>query len=234
MGQTCRAQIGLGARMVGARFATATEVALLHICLLDALRSLPRLIQGVLLHVLPVPGLRRAQRLQRFVLHYAVAALQPVLLAHTLRKDTGNPWQTARHALVLHAQAGPTLLIRASRVAALVWALTAVVFLLMLSPAQTLGQLVPGDWRGEALALAALLSWATKYALIDPLALVALIRASLALTDPLQPNLDWEDKLDAASPAFHAMERRAVAWHVPPAQGHVQAAVPGHGETQRG
>lgn len=229
-----RAQIAAGAGAVSARFGSARDLAALEHHVREVLRALGGLVQGVLLHVLPVPGLRRAHRLQRALLRQALGRMDMIVLAHVLRDPVSNPWHGARLALVLHAQAGRPMMIRAARMAALHAVATVCLFLLVLTPAEGLSNLMPGTWVGETLMLALLLTWAARSALLDPLVLSVLLRASLARTDPLRPNPDWEDKLDSASPAFHEMGRRAVAWKIGAGQKRPSSNAHRGGETQGG
>lgn len=210
-----RAQIGAAAGAIKRRYGSASNLSALHKSLRDVLAALAGLVQGISALVLPLPGLHRANRLQRVFLRLALSRLDEVVLAHTLRRDTPNPWLAARHALVLHAEVARAMIIRSARQTTLLWACCTILFVVLLPVGSAVASVLPGQWALETLACTGLCTWVVKCTVLEPLMLTALIRASFARTDPLAPNPDWEDKLDTASAAFAQMGQYAQTWQPP-------------------
>lgn len=228
------AQIGDAADRVAGRYSSARSLRRLDRASIETIQTVTGLVQGVLARILPIQRLRGARRLQRAYLNRAVARIDEVIIAQTLRGKIENPWTSARLALVLYAQTAKPMLVTAARLLVPVWLIQIALFVLALSPAAFVAALIPGDWMLEQVVFALLLVWVVKAALIDPLVLACLLQTYLRLTDSARPNPDWEDKLDTVSEAFRDMSHAATNWTAP-LQRRAPSATPSHpGNAQNG
>ncbi len=204
------------------QIAYARDIVTKHFAQSNVLFALDQLVKGViaavtgllegLLSILPIPGLDKFMMVIRAYLRVAVGLLDEVMLAHTFRTRSDNPYAASREALVLYAQNAKGMLINAVWVTALVWALSFVVFLVMLAPAGFVAWAMPGEWSATGIVFAVLFAWAAKAALIEPFAIACMLQVYIKLTAGQTPNPEWEAKLDRASAKFKSLGQRALDW----------------------
>jgi hypothetical protein len=93
-----------------------------------------------------------------------------------------------------------------------IWGLTFLVFLLILAPVAGLVSLFPGAAGPLALIIAVVFAWGIKQAVIEPIAMTALMQVFFKVTEGQQPNPEWEGKLDGASKKFSKFKDKAAEW----------------------
>jgi len=165
---------------------------------------------------IPIPGLQGAVKFFNSIVNMSLTYVDEVLLAYYMKQvDAGaekNPWEHSRHALVLYGQNYKNLLKNAFWLTIFIWILTFIVFLLILGPVALLVAAVPalaGFW---TFAFAALFAWGIKAALIDPIAMTALMQVYFKAIEGQQPNPEWDQKLDKMSGKFRELKSKAAAW----------------------
>lgn len=206
-----QSQIAFARGIVAQRFGQASALFALDQVIKGVVAAVTGLVQG-LLSILPIPGLDRIMGVVRAYLRLAVGLVDEMILAHALRTRSANPWASAREALVLYGQNARVMLINAAWLTAIVWILSALVFLLMLAPAAAVAWLIPGGWSAGGLIFALVFAWAVKAALIEPFALACLIQVFFVETEGQTPDPAWEARLDEVSDRFRAMAGKAASW----------------------
>jgi len=206
-----RAQIDHAQKIVRARFGEASVLFGLDQLIKGVIRAVTGLLEGIA-SLLPVPGLDKAMQLLRAYLRVAVGLLDEVILAHGMRTKAENPYASAREALVLYGQNAKPLLISAAWLTAINFALSVVVFLLMLAPAAFVVWIIPGSWSAGGFIFAVLFAWAVKVALIEPFAIACLLQAFFKLTEGQKPDPEWMARLETASAKFRDLGAKAASW----------------------
>lgn len=198
-------QISYAVAMVKARF---LEVNLLFG--LDLLiRGVVRALVGMLNLVTGwIPGFKTLNDFVSAVLKIALGLVDEVILAYIIRREGEPPAQAARDGLVLYAQNAGALIRNAVWIALFEYAATALIFLFLLGPAIGLAYALPGGLTGFGVAFAAILAWALKAALIEPLSIAALLQAYDIAIRGQTPDPDWTARLDGASSAFRDLAAR--------------------------
>jgi hypothetical protein len=135
-----------------------------------------------------------------------------VILAHTIRTRSENPFASAKEALVLYGQNAKPMIKNAAWLTLFSWVLSIVVFLVMLAPAAALVYMIPGAWSAGGLVFALIFAWAVKVALIEPFAIACLLQSFFKAIEGQTPNPEWEAKLDNASKKFRKLGERAGSW----------------------
>ncbi len=204
-------QIDYARKVVTERFGQASALFALDQVIKGVVGAVTGLLEGILM-ILPIPGLDRLAAVLRAYLRLAVGLVDEVILAHAIRTRAGNPWTSAREALVLYAQNARPMLINAAWLTLIVYVLSFVVFLVMLAPAAAIVYILPGSWSAGGFVFALIFAWAVKAALIEPFAIACLLQVFFKVTEGQTPNPEWEAKLTAASQKFKSMGERAMAW----------------------
>ena len=204
-------QIAFARSVVTERFGTASALFGLDRLIKGVVGAITGLVQGLLM-ILPIPGLDRIMGLVRGYLKLAVGLVDEVILAHLLATRSENPWQGAQQALVLYGQNARPMLVNAAWLTAIVWALSFVVFLVMLAPAAALMWLLPGQLSAGSFVFAVVFAWAVKAALIEPFAIACMMQVFFKVTAGQTPNPEWEARLAGASGTFREMGNRAMNW----------------------
>ncbi len=206
-----RGQIDHARQVVGARFGEASALFALDRLIKGVVGAVTGLIEGIM-SFLPLPGLDKIMGAVRAYLRLAVGLVDEVMLAHSIRTRSENPWASSQDALVLYAQNARVMLVNAAWLTLIVWGLSGLVFLLMLAPAAAVVWMIPGSWSAGGLVFALVFAWAVKAALIEPFALACMMQVFFKATEGQSPNPEWRAKLERASAKFKALGERALGW----------------------
>ncbi len=206
-----RAQIDHAQRVVRERFGEASVLFAIDQLVKGVIRAVTGLVQG-LASILPIPGLDNLMSVVRGFLRVAVGLLDEVMLAHSIRTNSQNPFASARDALVLYGQNARPMLVSAAWITIITYALAFVVFLIMLAPAAFVVWLIPGAWAAGGVIFALLFAWAVKVALIEPFAIACLLQAYFKVTEGQEPDPEWVAKLDGVSAKFRKLGQKAADW----------------------
>ncbi|WP_019956125.1 hypothetical protein [Yoonia vestfoldensis] len=211
-----RGQIAHATAVVKERFVETSVLFGIDQLVKGVLGAITGLLQGVA-SFLPIPGLQQIMGIVRAFLRIAVGLVDEVILAHAIRTRSTNPWASARTALVLYGQNAGRMMRNAAVLTLIVWALSLVVFVVMLAPAAAVVYLIPGAWSAGGVVFALIFAWAVKAALIEPFAIACMMQAFFKVTEGQVPDPAWEGKLDSASAKFQKMGARAATWVGAPA-----------------
>lgn len=212
-----RGQIAHGQRIVRERFVESSVLFALDQMIKGILRAFNRVFFTVTA-ILPIPGVRGLVKFLNTVVALSLTFLDEVILAHNIRTRSENPWQSSQTALILYAQNYTAFLKNAFFLTFLIWGLTFVVFLVVLAPVAALVGLFPGAAGPLTLILALVFAWGIKQAVIEPVAMTAMMQVFVKVTEGQAPNPEWEAKLGSVSGKFAQLKQRATAWAGKPAE----------------
>ncbi|MGF1615264.1 MAG: hypothetical protein ACFCVA_15520 [Gammaproteobacteria bacterium] len=203
-----RRQIEYATAEVRARFVETSVLFAVDQLIKGVLKVINRLLMTIS-RFLPIPGLQGVMGFVNTVLNLSLSYVDEVILAHNIRIQSDNPWASSRDALVLYAQNFGKMLKNALFLAAIVWILTLVIFVVMLAPFMAWVSFFPEGAGFWAVVVAFVFALSVKAALIDPFAMAALIQAFYKVTAGQQPREDWISRLDAASDKFRELGEKA-------------------------
>ncbi|KJS07268.1 MAG: hypothetical protein VR73_09120 [Gammaproteobacteria bacterium BRH_c0] len=219
-----RSQIDYAAAEVKARFAESSTLFAID----QLIKGVLKAINGLLLSIgrfVPIPGLEPLLRFVSSVLNLSLTYVDEVILAHNIRTHSDNPWESSRNALVLYAQNYGKMVKNALFLAFIVWIFTFVLFLLVLAPVAALVTLFPGIAGFWTVVIAIVVAISLKAAIVDPLAMAALLQAYFRVTEGQQPNPEWVQKLEGVSDKFRKLGEKARSF-VPGKSTPVEPAAP--------
>lgn len=159
---------------------------------------------------LPIPGLDNLVSLVNKVLDMSLTYVDEVIIAYNLRIKSDNPWQSSQDALVLYAQNYKVLLKNAVFLMLFMYGLSFLVFLVFLAPVGALMGLFPGHIGGWSFIIALVMAWSVKAALLEPIAIHALMQVYFKTIEGQTPNPEWRDKLSSASSQFRELGEKAA------------------------
>jgi hypothetical protein len=204
-----RGQIDYASSIVKERFKDASLLFALDQLIKGVLAALIGVLRG-LMSILPLPGLNAVVGVLTGILRLSLTYVDEMMLAKIIRDESDNPWETARHALVLYAQNYKRMLKNAVWLWVLMWVLTLAIFVVMIGPAFALMALVPGDLGFWAFVIAFILAWSVKMALIESLALFAYLQVYFQGIEGQTPDPVWDQRLCDASHKFRQLKERAL------------------------
>jgi hypothetical protein len=161
---------------------------------------------------LPIPGLQGLVGMLNAILKQSLTFVDEVILAHNIRIESQNPWQTSSEAVVLYAQNYAQFLKNAVWLWLLTWVLTLIVFVLVVGPVLGLMAMFPGDFGFWAFLSAFVLAWAFKAALLEPVGMYAMMQVYFKVIEGQQPDPGWMQRLEQASKKFRKMQHEAAEW----------------------
>lgn len=203
----------------------------------SVLLALDQLIKGVLAAItgtinfvagfIPIPGLQNIINVINAILRMSLTYVDEIILAYNIRIASANPWETSRQALILYAQNFGSMVKNAVWLWLFMWVLTLLIFIVILGPFVALAAAMPGDLTVAGFVIAFIFAWSFKAALLEPLAIYALMQAYFKKIEGQVPNQEWDDRLTKASAKFRKLKDRALAGvglGGKPAQGEASAA----------
>src|SRR5699024_5971532 len=163
-----------------------------------------------MLTILPLPGVQQLASILHAFLRVALGFMDELILARMIRTGAGNPWQSAKESVILYGQNYKIMLKNAAWLAAIIYLLSFLVFLIMLAPAGLIVYLMPGAWSAAAVIFALLLAWSIKAALLEPFAISCMMQVYFNAVDGQQPDPEWEARLEQMSKKFRKLKNKAA------------------------
>ncbi len=203
-----RGQITHATAVVKERFVQSSVLFGVDRLIAGILRAFNRVMLGVA-NFLPIPGLDNVAKFAGAVITLSLTYVDEVILAYNIRHRIENPWAGAREGLVLYAQNYKNLLKNALWLTVIVWGLTLAIFLIVFVPVAALATLAPSVGGFWTFAIAAIVAWSLKAALVDPLAMTALLQCYFKAIEGQTPNPEWAGKLESASGKFAELGQKA-------------------------
>lgn len=170
---------------------------------------------------IPIPGLQGAIKFLNAIVNMSLTYVDEVILAYYMKRTNAqssegggevNPWDESRRALVLYGQNYKNILKNAFWLTIFIWILTVLTFIVILGPVALLIGAFPalaGFW---TFAFAALMAWGFKSAVIDPIAMTALMQVYFNAIEGQEPDAEWDAKLDKLSDKFRQLKSKAQSW----------------------
>ncbi len=206
-----RGQIDHAQKIVRERFAESSVLFGVDQIIKAVLKAFNRVFFSIA-NFIPIPGLQAIAGFLNTVVTLSLTYLDEVILAYNMKTRSDNPWASSRTALVLYAQNYKAFLKNAFFLAFVIWGLTFLVFLIILGPVLAVVSFIPAVAGPLTLIIALVMAWGIKQAVIEPIAMTALMQVFFKVTEGQQANPEWEGKLDGVSKKFGELKGKAVDW----------------------
>jgi hypothetical protein len=206
-----RGQIDHGQKVVKERFKEASILFGVDQLIKGILRMLNRMVMSIS-RIIPIPGLEKVAGAINGVINTSLTYVDEVMLAYNIKTGSDNPWQSSKDALILYAQNYKTMLKNAVFLMVFMYASAFVIFLVILLPVAAIATLFPGSVGTWSFLSAALLAWSIKAALLEPLAVTAMMDVYFKTIEGQTPNPEWDQKLSSASDKFRELSQKAASY----------------------
>jgi len=174
------------------------------------LKVISRLFSSVA-NAIPIPGLQFFITVVSKVVSMSLTYVDEIILAYHMKNSSGNVWGNSCKGLVLYTMNYHKMLKNAFWLSLLVWILMLFVFILVFGPVAAIVTVFPslaGFW---TFAVAGVLTWGIKSAVIDPIAMTALMQVYFKVIEGQVPNPEMEQKLESLSDNFKTMKDKSAA-----------------------
>jgi hypothetical protein len=209
-------QIAYGANFVKTHFTESSVLFGVDQLIKGVLRSLFGTI-NFFTAFLPIPALQQLIRIAEAFIRMSLTYVDEIILAYLIRTQTKNPWGTARDGVVLFAQNYMHFLKNAAWLSVFMWGLTALLFLALLAPVGAVVAIFHTGLSFWGFALALVLAVAVKKAIMEPIAIAALMQVYFKEIEGQVPNPEWTSRLDQISSKFRDLAQKAAGWVPGPA-----------------
>jgi hypothetical protein len=206
-----RNQITHAAAVVKDRFLEANVLFAVDQLVKGALAALTGTISSIA-SIFPIPGLQAIAGFINGVIRIAVSYIDEIVLAYIIRENAENPWATARDGVVLCAQRFTLFLKNAVWLAIFMWALTIVIFFVVVGPMTAIAVALPGDLSAAGIVFAMVVAWAIRAAVLEPLVIAALLQVFFEKVATDRPDPAMTSKLDGMSKEFRELAGKARAF----------------------
>lgn len=203
-----QSQVSHGRAVVSERFGEASVLFAVDQLVKGVLSATTGLIRGIL-SILPIPGMRQLIGILRAFLRVAVGLIDEVILAYAIRTGSRDPWASSKDALILYGQNYKIMLKNAAWLAAIVYLMSFLAFLIMLAPAALIVYLMPGAWAAGGFIFALLFAWSIKAALLEPFAIACMMQVYFKAIEDQQPDPAWDVRLEQMSGKFRQLKTQA-------------------------
>lgn len=201
-------QIAYAKDVVQGRFKDASILFAVDQLVKGVLKAITSILGGIAF-ILPIPGLNNLMKLVNTVIRMSLTYVDEIILAHALRSGSDNTWKSAREALVLYGQNYMTFVKNAVWLSLMMWALTLLIFFFLLAPSYAVMAMIPGNLGFWAFVLAFVFAWSIKAAIIEPIAIYALMQVFFKKTEGQVPDAVWEERLEQGSDKFRELTEKA-------------------------
>ena len=209
-------QIAYGANFVKTHFTESSVLFGVDQLIKGVLRSLFGTV-NFFTSFLPIPALQQLIRIAEAFVRMSLTYVDEIILAYLIRTQTKNPWGTARDGLILFAQNYMHFLKNAAWLSVLMWGFTIVLFLVLLAPVGALVAIFHTGFTFWGFALALVFAIAVKKAVMEPIAIAALMQVYFQEIEGQVPNPEWTAKLESVSSKFRDLAQKAAGWVPGPA-----------------
>ena len=216
-------QLQYGAQFVKAHFAQSSVLFGVDQIIKAVLKVITRTLTGIAAFI-PIPALQTLINLVNSVLRMSLTFVDEVILAYMIRTRTTNPWETAKDGIILYAQNYGHMLKNAAWLTLFMWGLTILIFILLLGPVAALLAFAPSTLGGWGFVFAFIFAWALKAAVLEPIAITALMQAYFKVIEGQKPDTEWDAKLTNMSHRFRELTGKAASWVPQPAPAGGQSA----------
>jgi len=209
-----REQIDLAVSEVKSRFVESSVLFGLD----QLIKGVLKAINGMLLTIanwLPIPGIETLANFASTIIKLSLTYVDEVILGYLIHTNAKNPWQGARDGLVLYAQNYKSLVKNAIFLSVIVWAASILLFILVWGPFAALVAFVPGFGGFWSFIVTLIFVYSIKAAVIDPLAMTAMMQVFFNVTEGQEPKQEWVDKIDGLSDKFKEMGKKAASYVMP-------------------
>ncbi len=214
VGNGAESMLEYGKRVVTERFGQVNALFALNLLVRGVLTTFHRTLDWVG-EILPIPGLESLANLVNMILRAATRYLDKVILSYNLARGDADPWRGAREGMVYYAQNAVPILKTAVWIVILEYALTVVLWLLLLTPAAAITWMLPRSVHEQAgivtVLVAALLAGPLRAAFLKPLFLIMMMVRFHALIENQPINQEWDDRLAAISDKFRDLGTKTSA-----------------------
>ena len=202
-------QVAYGRQIITARFAEANVLFALDLLIKAVVKTIGRIISGVGAFI-PIPGLQQIIGIINAVIETSVTFVDEIILAYNVRTASDNPWQSSRHALVLYAQNGKTMIKNAAWLTFFLFAMSLLIFLILVAPLAAIFAAAPGTTMAYGIIAAVVFAIFVKETLIEPFAVAALMQVYFKTIEGQEPDPEWDAKLAGMSDKFRELKDRAI------------------------
>jgi hypothetical protein len=214
VGNGSESMFDYGRRVVTEHFGQVNLLFAMNLLVRGVLNAFHRTLDWIA-EALPIPGLGAIANLLTAVVRAATRYMDKVILSYNLACNADNPWSSARDGLVYYCQNAKPILKTAVWIVIAEFALSVLLWLLLLAPTAAITVMLPAAVRGVgavSVFSAVLFALAARSAFIKPLFLIViLVRFHTAIEgQPIRQ--DWVARLDQLSGKFRNLEQKAQAY----------------------
>src|SRR5690606_36848946 len=149
--------------------------------------------------MIPIPALQQLASIVNKIITTSLTYVDEVILAYNIKTESDNPWQSSKDAIILYAQNYKTMIKNAVFLTVFMYVTSFLIFLLILGPVAAIGALFPGSVGFWSIFASVLLAWSIKAALLEPLAVTAMMQVYFKAIEGQTPDPEWDAKLSSAS-----------------------------------
>jgi hypothetical protein len=210
IGNGTEGMFAYGRRVVKERFGEVTALFAVDLVVKGVVRALNRTLDFVG-SLLPVPGVQQLVQLVNAVLYAATTYVDETIFSYGLARQERNPWASARDGLVYYAQNSKEILKTAVGVVLLDYALSFVMWLILLAPAYAISRGMPQAVSGATLLawlIALLLAASFRAAFLKPVGQIMVMTKFHVAVRGQPIDEAWVARLDGLSDKFRSLRDR--------------------------
>ncbi len=202
-------QIAYGKKLVTENFKNSSVLFLVDRMVHGVIRVLTRLMMGLTDFLSGVPGIDGLRKIMHAILYFSFTYIDEAILARKFIHPEETAWKSAHQGLILYAQIWRSILLTALFTGLVALISLPIFLVLTIGPALGAAALEPQKkWLFITMGIIA--GFVLKAVLVDPFTMTQMIVVYLKETAGLQPNPEWEQKIEAASSKFVQIKKNAL------------------------
>lgn len=202
-------QVKYGRKIISGMFKSVSALFVVDQLVNGILRAVNRSVVRIA-EMLPIPGMEGLAKIVTIILNFAVTYVDESILSYNVARPEENAFESAKNGLILYAQNWKPILKTAVGLAFVNMFAFVVLFVALLFPFAPLALMATsGGWKFFWFAMAFVLAYCLKLALVNPFSLVAMIITYNKSVEGQVPSPEWESRLDTISAKFRDLKVKA-------------------------
>jgi hypothetical protein len=200
-----------GRRIVTEHFGQVNLLFAMNLLVRGVLNAFHRTLDWIA-ELVPIPGMGAIASLMTAVLRAATRYMDKAVLSYNLARNAANPWTGARDGIVYYCQNAKPILKTAAWIVVAEFALSILLWLVLLAPAAALTVMLPPSVRGLGVfpvIIAVLIALAARAAFVKPLFLIMILVRFHTAIEGQDIRQDWVARLDQLSGKFRGLAQKA-------------------------
>lgn len=201
-------QIEFGKKMVTDHFKQSSSLFVVDRLIHGVIHALNGMMMGLTSFMSGIPGMDGLRKIMRTILYFSLTYIDEAILARHFLNPQQSIWENSRKGIILYAQIWKSIFVTAIITGLLSLVSLPILLFMTVGPALAASVGHPAQ-RWLFVIFGIIAAWILKVIFLEPFTLTQMVIVYLKGTASLQPNAEWEQKIQNLSSKFREIQEKA-------------------------